>query len=198
MNKKELISHLRSFNFPKEILEAFEKVDREKFISQNLKKYAYEDIALPLGNDSTISQPFTIAFMLNLLELKRNQKVLEIGSGSGYVLALISKIIGKKGKLIGIEIEKELYKRSKEILKNHKNIQIFCKNGKDGLPEQAPFDRILISASCKKEPSHLSSQLNNSGIILSSVKQSIVKIKKQGNQVETHEFPGFVFVPLRE
>ena len=76
MNKKELISHLRSFNFPKEILEAFEKVDREKFISQNLKKYAYEDIALPLGNDSTISQPFTIAFMLNLLELKRNQKVL--------------------------------------------------------------------------------------------------------------------------
>jgi len=195
MDKQQLIGSLKSHGFSNEIIESFKKVKRENFIQNNLKHLAYEDIALPLEEGATISQPYTIAFMLSLLELKENQKVLEIGSGSGYVLALMSKII-KKGEIYGIEIINFLANSSKKLLKKDKKITILNKDGSNGLPENAPFDRILISAATSEIPTHLYPQLKDNGIIVVPVNNSIFQIKKHNAQITKKEFQGFVFVPL--
>lgn len=194
MNKLELIQSLKSQNFSEEIIKAFVRVPREKFIPENLKPLAYEDVALPLENGATISQPYTIAFMLDLLELKPKQKILEIGSGCGYVLALISEITN--GKNFGVEILKSLAEKSRSYLKNYKNIKIYNKNGFNGLKEKAPFDRILLSAASDKLPEHLYQQLKNNGIIVVPVKNSIFQIKKLNGEFKAKEFPGFIFVQL--
>jgi len=176
MNKFQLIQSLKSRNFPRKILEAFEKVPREKFIEEKYKTHAYEDIPLPIGNKATISQPYTIAFMLNLLELKKGQRILEIGSGSGYVLALLAEIT--KGKIFGVEIIKELAEKSRKVLKSYNNITLINKSGKNGLIEHALYDRILLSATAQAVPNNLITQLKKEGILVAPVKNSIVKIKK--------------------
>jgi len=197
MDKQQLLESLKYNGFHEKIINAFAKVKREDFIPEQYQNLAYEDIALPLEQVATISQPYTIAFMLNLLELQpnKNQKILEIGSGSGYVLALISEII-KKGKIYGIEIISSLANKSKKLLKRDKKITILNKDGSNGLPEKAPFDRILISASANEIPSHLYQQLKNNGILVAPVRDSIFQIRKKNKKIEIKEFPGFVFVPL--
>jgi protein-L-isoaspartate(D-aspartate) O-methyltransferase len=186
---------LKAQGFSPKILEAFSKVPRENFVLEDLKEMAYEDEALPLEKGATISQPYTIAFMLEKLELKQNQKILEIGSGSGYVLALLNEIT--KGEIYGIEINENLVKKSKEILKNFSNIKIINKNGANGLEEKAPFDRILVSAAFDKIPKYLCSQLKNNGIIVAPVGEFIVKIKKEKGKINIKKFYGFIFVPLK-
>jgi protein-L-isoaspartate(D-aspartate) O-methyltransferase len=195
MNKKELLNNLQQYGFSRDILNAFALVRRENFIDDKYLMYAYEDLPLPLLPGSTISQPFTIAFMLSLLELQNGVKILEIGSGSGYVLALLNEIIDT-GEIYGIEINKDVFKNSDQILKDEDRIKVICDDGKNGLLKCAPYDRILISAASQKLPVHLLSQLSEHGIIVASVKSSIVKIKKNGSFSETTEFPGFSFVPL--
>jgi protein-L-isoaspartate(D-aspartate) O-methyltransferase len=196
MNKNELIATLRQKGFPEKIIEAFAKVNRENFVSDDLKNYAYEDAALPIAEGQTISQPSTIAFMLELLELEKGQKILEIGSGTGYVLALLSEITG--GEVYGIEIKENSAIKAREQFANNANIKIINKNGSYGLPEHAPFDRIIISACCPsvETVNELIPQLKDTGIIIAPVKDSLVQIKKSGTLIEKHEFPGFVFVPL--
>lgn len=198
MDKKQLIENLKRHGFNDKIIKAFLKVSREKFISRELKKLAYEDIALPLESGATISQPYTIAFMLNLLELRRGQKILEIGSGSGYVLALLYEIT--KGEIYGIEIIDSLAKKSEKILfeLGYNKVRVYFRNGFIGLEEKAPFDRILISASANKIPEHLFSQLNNNGIMVVPIGNSIFKFRKRKGEILTEEFSGFAFVPLRE
>ena len=196
MYKKELIELLKEKRISEQIVRAFKKIKREAFVPAQYKQYAYEDCAIPIGLGATISQPSTIAFMLDLLELKRGQKALEIGSGSGYVLALIEKIT--KFKTYGIEIIKELAKISQRTLKNNKNITIINKSGEGGLPVHAPYDRILTSASADKIPIHLLSQLKENGIIVASVQYSIIKLKKNKGKITKEEFPGFAFVPMRK
>ncbi len=195
MQKNDLIENLKKRGFSNEIVNAISKVKREDFVQVEEEGYAYEDIPLPIGYDQTISQPSTTAFMLNLLELKQGQKVLEIGSGSGYALALISEIT-KGSKVYGLERIKELTIKSKKLLENYKSTEIINRNGVGGLSELAPFDRILISASCPDVPRHLYTQLNDHGIIVTAVKQSIFQIKKENGQINEKEFPGFAFVPL--
>lgn len=197
MNKPQLLKSLENQGFSNKIIIAFSKTKREDFISKDLKQHTYEDHALPIGQGQTISQPYTIAFMLNLLELTDNQKILEIGSGSGYVLALINEI-SKNSEIYGIERIKELADKSKQVLKQYKNIHILNQDGSKGLKQQAPFDRILISAAASKIPEHLYSQLNDDGIIVASVQNSIFQIKKIKGEIKKKEFPGFVFVPLVE
>ena len=195
MNKQELLESLKKKNFPNWIIDAFNKIKRENFVPENLKAYSYEDMALPIEDGSTISQPSTIAFMLDLLHPKQGQKILEIGSGSGYALALLSNII-KEGKIYGIEIIERLAVKSKKLLEKDSNIEIISRSGADGLPEFAPYDRILISASCPELPRHLYIQLKDGGIMVAAVKQSIFQVKKENGVVTEKEFPGFVFVPL--
>src|SRR3989344_2033114 len=123
-NKASLLENLKSRGFSSKILRAFGKVRREDFLLEGLENFAYCDSALPIGVGATISQPYTIAFMLNLLELKTWQKILEIGSGSGYVLALLSEITD--GKIYGVEINKSLAVKSKMVLFHYGNVEIFC------------------------------------------------------------------------
>ena len=199
MNKKQLISYLREEGFSNEIISAFENIKRENFISEEYKKYAYQNEPLPIGLGQTISQPYTIAFMLGLLEIenKDNLKILEIGSGSGYVLALINEI-SKNSEIYGIERIKDLAESSKRVLKDKKNIEIFNSDGNKGLKEEAPFDRILISASADRMPENLYSQLKEDGIMVCVVGNSIYQIKRDKDKINKKEYPGFVFVPLIE
>lgn len=197
MDKKQLLEKLRRQDFSQEILEAFEKVKREHFVPVQYQHLSYKDMALPLEEGSTISQPSTIAFMLSLLELKKfpNQKILEIGSGSGYVLALLAEIT--KGKIYGIEINKNLVNSSKRILAKYKNIKIIAGNKIEDLKEEIILDRILISASSEKMPTELYNKIKESGIIVVPVKNSIFQIKRLDNKITMKEFPGFIFVLLR-
>jgi len=196
MKKQDLIKILKQQNFHLKILNAFSKIKREDFIPKQYKQHAYENQPLPIGKGSTISQPYTIAFMLDLLELTNNQKILEIGSGSGYVLALINHI-SKNSEIYGIEIIKELAEKSKQVLENHENIHIINTNGSKGLKEKK-FDRILISASAQKIPEYIYTQLKEEGVLVCPVKNSIFQIKKINREIKKKEFYGFVFVPLME
>ena len=193
MDKTQLINELKSQGFSKKILNAFSKIKRENFIPTNLKPFAYNDQPLPIADSSTISQPYTIAFMLNLLELTNNLKILEIGSGSGYVLALINQL-SKKSQIYGIDKIKELVEKSKKLLS--KNIKIISGDGSKGLEKNAPFDRILSSASFKKTPTHLFKQLKNNGIFVTPIQDSIFQFKKINNKIKSKEFPGFIFIPI--
>lgn len=203
MNKTQLLQSLKEQDFSKEIIEAFSKVKRENFLSDRLREYAYEDAALSIGEGQTISQPSTIAIMLSLLQLKKSQKVLEIGSGCGYVLALLSVLVGDKGKVYGIERIKSLADNSKDFLKGYENIKIYNKNGIEGLQEKAPFDRIMISAGYDKIPAKLNSQLKENGIIVAPLGKAHEKFMMQfqkikGKLVLKKEIPSFSFVPLIE
>ncbi|MAG38313.1 protein-L-isoaspartate O-methyltransferase [Candidatus Pacearchaeota archaeon] len=197
--KQNLLESLRNSEFSEQIISAFEKVPRENFVPDHLKSYAYEDIALPIESGSTISQPHTVAFMLKLLDPKQNQKILEIGSGSGYALSLLSEVI-KSGSVYGLEINSRLAVKSKSLLSKDSNICIFNKSGFSGLPDFAPFDRILFSASCQdmRIPYNLLEQLKDPGILVVPVKSSIFKVTKENGKTTEEEFPGFAFVPLRK
>jgi len=199
MNKTKLLNSLKKQGFSKEILDAFSKVKRENFISKKLKPYAYDDRALSIGEGQTISQPYTIAMMLSLLDLKKDQRVLEIGSGCGYVLALISTIT--QSNVYGIEIVKELAEKSKINLKEYKNVKVYNKDGALGLNEKAPYDRILISAGCEKFPKKVLLQLKNNGILVAPVgpriEQSLTVIQRKKNKfIIKEKIPGFIFVPF--
>ncbi len=197
--KSELLAYLEKQGFSDKIVNAFKKVKREKFTPKKYREQAYENHPLPLSTKyrSTISQPYTIAFMLRLLELTDNQKILEIGSGSGYVLALINKI-SKKSKIYGVERIEELVEKSSKVLKNKRNITVIYGDGSKGLKKHAPYDRILISARAEKVPTYLSSQLKDNGIIVCPVNGPIVQIKRTGLRLETKAFGDFIFVSLIE
>jgi len=201
MNKTELLNSLKRKGFSNKVLDAFSEVKRENFVSKDLKNRAYEDNALQIGEGQTISQPYTIATMLSLLDLKKGQKVLEIGSGCGYVLALMSEIVDKKGEVYGVEIKSELVEKSKENTKDYKNIQIYNKNGRQGFKEAAPFDRILISAASETIPKEVLSQLKDKGLVVAPVgprdSQSLIAFQREKDEFKIKEkLPGFVFVPF--
>ncbi len=203
MKRQMLLDSLMQKDFSKKIIKAFEKVKRENFVPENVKKYAYEDTALPIGKRQTISQPYTIATMLSLLDLKPGQKVLELGSGCGYVLALISEIIGEKGQIFGVEIIKELAEKSKQNLGDYKNVKIYNLDGSKGLEEKSPFDGILISAALSVVPKSILNQLKEEGIFVAPIgnriSQTIVAIQRKNNEFNIlKEMPGFIFVPFVE
>lgn len=199
MSKIQLLESLKKAKIPEKIIEAFSKVKREDFLPDEIKSMAYTDNALPIGYNQTISQPYTIGIMLSLMNLKKNQKVLEIGSGSGYVLALISEIVGENGRVYGVEVIRNLADKSVKTLKSYRNVSIRNINGKDGLPESAPFDKILISAALQEIPKTILSQLVDGGILVAPLgqfnQQSLVAIKRSKDYFfKLKEIPGFVFV----
>ena len=204
MNKLQLLQSLKEKGFSKQVIDAFAKIEREKFVPASLRERAYEDNPLPIGKGQTISQPNTTAIMLDLLELKKSQKILEIGSGSGYVLALMSTIVGSKGRIYGVEIVKELAEHSKKTLNNYKNIKIYNKSGKEGLKEEALFDRILISAAIEKIPRIILEQLKPNGLIVApigkfGVGQDLILIQRKKDKfVIKKKISGFVFVKFVE
>jgi protein-L-isoaspartate(D-aspartate) O-methyltransferase len=195
IRKNNLINVLKEQGFEENIVEAFKQVKRERFVPVSQRDVAYEDIPLPIGKGQTISQPSTIAFMLSLLNVQNGQKILEVGSGSGYVLALLSTM-NSKGKVMGAERIKELVESSKEKLEKYENVKVSHTPHTIGLEEHSPFDRILVSASGQEIPQELIEQLKMCGILVIPVGNSIIKLEKtqEGNKIQEHE--GFVFVPL--
>jgi len=187
-----------------EIINAFRKIKRADFLPKDIVNLAELNEALPIGMGQTISQPLVVAFMLELLSPKEGDKILDIGSGSGWTTALLSEIVGKNGRVIGIEIVPELKEfGEKNVLKYNfidKGIaKIICDDGSKGYIEEASFDKILASASARKIPESWKKQLKIGGRIVAPIDNSIwLFIKKNDDNFEEHEYPGFVFVPLVE
>lgn len=204
MDYEELIGSLIKEGYLKTplIIEAFRKTDRKDFLPEELKERAYENIALPIGNKQTISQPLVVAFMLELLELKFGEKVLEIGTGSGWNTALMAKIAGEKGKIISIERIKELNQFAKENLLKYdfagkEIVELLVADGSRGFIGFAPYDKIIAAATAEEIPGAWKEQLKIGGRIVAPVKNSIVTLDKVSvDKFEKKEYFGFSFVPL--
>ena len=199
MNKEELIKKLEDDGIKEEILKAIEKIDREDFVLEKDLNEAYEDHPLSIGYGQTISQPYTVAFMLQELELKEGDKVLEIGTGSGWNAALISYIVGEKGKVYTVEIIDELAEKVKEKLKNYRDIIVFSGDASHGLAEYAPYNKIILTAAPKKLAEEFKEQLADGGILLAPVgeyTQKLIKLTKKGDKFIETEKGDFIFVPL--
>ena len=199
MDKKRLIEKLREKGIKKEILEAIEKIDRGDFVLEKNLDEAYEDHPLSIGYGQTISQPYTVAFMLQELELKKGDKVLEIGTGSGWNAALISDIIGGEGKVHTVEIVDELAEKAKGKLKNYKNIIVFNGDASHGFVKYAPYNKIILTAAPLKIAEEFKGQLADNGILLAPVgeyTQKLIKLIRNGNKFTEIERGDFIFVPL--
>lgn len=213
-SNQELVDELTELGYLKTpaVIDAFKSIDRKDFVVNDMKDYAYQNDPLPIGFDQTISQPLTVAFMLELLDLKPGDKVLEIGSGSGWQTALISKLIehpggvaedkdGRYG-IIAIERITELKEMSENNLKKYGYVEkgvsrIILGDGSKGYEQESPYDKIIAAASAKEIPDAWKQQLIIGGKIVSPVGDSIVVLDKTGkNEFETREFKGFAFVPL--
>jgi protein-L-isoaspartate(D-aspartate) O-methyltransferase len=187
----------------KKVLEAMEKIPREEFVLEQFHNEAYANVPLPIGQDQTISQPYTVAFMLEALELKEGNKVLEIGTGSGYNACLIAEIVGKKGKVYTIEIIPELVELAKKNIKKAgmKNIEVIGGDGSRGYEKAKPYDRIIITAGAPKIPEPLTKQLKQGGILVGPVgsmyEQNMIKIIKKRKELIKKDLGLFIFVPLK-
>lgn len=182
-----------------QIIDAFRVVDRKYFVPASFAEHTYVNAPIPIGNSQTISQPSTVAFMLEHLAPQKGDKVLDIGSGSGWTTALLCHIVGEKGSVTGVERVGELVELGQENLSQFhfgSHCHIESAGEKLGLPDEQ-FDRILVSASADEIPEELLSQLKIGGTLVIPVRNSIYKFKKVSEaQIEKEEFYGFVFVPL--
>ena len=200
-NNEILISHLKEKELlnSKELESAFRIIDRADFVTEDHKVEAYEDYPLLIGFGQTISQPTTVAFMLELLDLEKGDKALDVGSGSGWTTALIAEIVKPQGKVWGVEIIPELVEFGRKNLAKHKlpNAEIIQAGKQMGLSEHAPYDKILVSAEAEDLPDELISQLKEGGIMVIPIKNTLYKLEKlAGGKIKETAFPGFVFVPL--
>jgi len=197
MSNDDLIRHLVDIKALKnqDIINAFKLVDRKDFVSKEFSKYAYIDEPLPIGRGQTISQPFTIANMIEALEPNKGQKILEIGTGSGYQTAILSKII-KSGKIVTIEIDPILYEKAKEKLKDYKNVIQIIGDGSIGYKTEAPYDRIIVSCESPSLQKEFVEQLKNGGIIVIPIGKELWKFVKNG-KLKKKYLGLYSFVPMR-
>lgn len=190
------------------VIDAFKHIDRKDFVPEAFYDEAYGNYPITIGQGQTISQPYTVAFMLELLNLYAGQKVLDIGSGSGWTTALIAYIVSENkktpGKVYGIEIIPELCKFGENNCAKYNFVgfavaEFFCKNGIEGLFDRAPFDRILCSAALDTEdiPWQWKDQLKIGGRIVVPVRNSIFVFDKVNTRDFVYqEYEGFAFVPF--
>lgn len=202
MNYLELIDQLaaRGVLQTPAIERAFRDVRREHFLPEELVRWAGEDQPLPIGHSQTNSQPYTVAFMFELLQPTEGQKILDVGCGSGWTPALLASIVGAGGQVIGTERIRELAEEARANITGlgFENALIMHTPTTLGCPEEAPFDRILVSAAAPDIPTKLVDQLATGGIMVIPVRHSILKIENTAQGIRTEEHPGFSFVPLIE
>ena len=199
VRKIRLILELREFGIEdSRVLSAIEKIPREIFVPKNFRNQAYENIALPIGENQTISQPFIVAKMTQLLELDKNHKVLEIGTGSGYqstILALLSR------RVYTIERIKVLLSKAEKIFSELKITNIVTKyaDGNLGWKEQIPFDRIIFTAASLNIDKNIQNHIVEGGIIVCPIiknkKQILVRYKKNISNIQEEYFEDVLFVP---
>ena len=198
--RRELVENLKLKGISDEsLLIALGKVEREKFVQPVMKPNAYKDIALPIGYGQTISQPYTIAIMTEALQVNKGDKVLEIGTGSGYQAAILFEM---GAKVYSIERNIDIYN---EVLKRFEKlgIRVHCKcgDGTLGWDQYSPFDKIIVTAGSPVVPQTLKKQLAVKGrmvVPVGSMSSQVLKVltKTDENEFEIEEIPSFVFVPL--
>ncbi len=203
LENQRLIEHLRFMGIKDEnVLKAILDVPRHLFLPKSMWNVAYADDALPLEHGQTISQPYTVAIMLEALELKKGDKVLEVGTASGWNACLIAKIIDP-GIIYTTEIIKELVEYAGKNIKrlDIKNIKITHTDGSQGYEKEAPYDKIIVTCACKEIPPPLVKQLKNNGILVAPVgskySQQMIKITKQGKKLKKDYLGDFIFVQLK-
>ncbi|MBA4145055.1 MAG: protein-L-isoaspartate O-methyltransferase [Cytophaga sp.] len=197
--RNQLVKKMRLKGIKDErVLDAIGKVPRHVFFNTALLSHAYEDKAFPIGEGQTISQPFTVAFQSEKLEIKPGDKVLEIGTGSGYQASVLLEL---GAKVFTIEYNRKLYDHTKDFLPTlgYKPIFIYG-DGSKGYPARAPYDKIIVTAGAPVIPVALTDQLKEGGILIIPVgdrtKQMMIKIKKEKGKLIREEFDYFAFVPL--
>lgn len=198
--RRQLIQELRRKGISDErILDAMGTLPRHYFIDPGFEEWAYQDQPFPIGSDQTISQPYTVAYMTELLEVRKRDKILEIGTGSGYQAAVLAML---GGRVFTVERHKALYEKAKSLLLElgFNRIRVFLRDGYKGLPEFAPFDRIIVTAGAPSVPKPLLEQLTIGGIMVIPVgvdSQTMLKITRVSEtSYQEEEKGGFRFVPF--
>ena len=201
--RKKLVEAMKAKGISDEnVLKAIEKVPRHWFMDSSFLEFAYEDKAFPISAGQTISQPYTVAIMTELLQLKKNEKVLEIGTGSGYQACILSAM---GVKVYTIERQKTLYDRTKLFLPSigYGTIKQFYGDGYKGLPTYGPFDKIIVTCGAPQIPEALIRQLKIGGILVipvgegvSQVMQTVTRLTEIDNDISHHGI--FRFVPMLE
>jgi len=180
------------------VLEAMRRVPRHRFVPEEMAPYAYEDEPLPIGHGQTISQPYIVAYMTEALRLTGGERVLEIGTGSGYQAAILAELAAD---VYTIEIVKPLAEEAKSILEklNYKNIHFLCGDGYGGWPSAAPFDAIMVTAAPADVPMPLFDQLREGGRLVLPVGelwQELVLITKKDGKMDRRSLIPVRFVPM--
>jgi len=183
------------------VLRAMERVERHRFIPENLRDSAYDDGPLPIGNEQTISQPYVVALMTEMLKIDNEHKILEVGTGSGYQAAILGELAGH---VHTIEIIPELAESSKRVLAelNYHNVTVYQGDGYQGIPKEAPFDRIIVTAAPEYIPEELVKQLSYNGIMILPIgpqfrTQNLWVIKKDANgKISKEKKTPVRFVPM--
>lgn len=200
--RKKLVEQLRLKGISNEtVLQALEKIPRHLFLDLAFLEFAYQDKPFPIGSGQTISQPYTVAFQTQLLDPKPREKVLEIGTGSGYQACVLAEM---GAKVYSVERQKKLFEKAKTFLPElGYQIRLFYGDGYKGLPPFAPFDKILITAGAPFIPEALIQQLKPGGRLVvpvgnSNHQEMTLVTKMPDGTTEIKEFGGFLFVPMLE
>jgi protein-L-isoaspartate(D-aspartate) O-methyltransferase len=198
MNKEALLTYWKISGLvkSKRVLDALAKVPRENFVLEKYREFAYLDEPLPLLAGQTISQPTTVAIMTDSLNVKPGQKVLEVGTGSGYQAAILAELVGPKGKVFTVERIKALVQFAKKNLKRYKNVKVIYADGTKGYKRAAPYDRIIVTACAAQLPDILFAQLKEKGIMVIPIEDKMYRITKIRGKPKFEDLGWFVFVPL--
>jgi len=199
--RKRLIQELRDLGIKEEkVLNAIEKIPRHFYIETTFGDDAYENKPFPIGRGQTISNPYTVAYQTELLELQEGDKVLEIGTGSGYQSAVLAEL---NTEVYTIERHQPLSNKAKKVLTHfgYSNVKTFYGDGFKGLPEHAPFDKIIITAAAPEIPKELLKQMKVNGVMVipfgEGDTQQMIRIKRlDNNEFEKETFSAFTFVPM--
>lgn len=203
--RARMVQNLRRSGYVRSerVEEAMMNVPRHEFVPESMLGSAYYDTPLPIGKGQTISAPHMVAMMLERLDLKDGQKVLEVGGGSGYHAALVAYLTGEKGLVISVERIGTLAERAREVIKKlglDKRVVMVVGDGSLGWEKKAPYDRIFITCASPQIPPPLVNQLIDGGKLLiplgSLHLQTLVLAEKRGNKIKKKSYGGCMFVPL--
>lgn len=200
--RRKLIETLRERGgLDDHVLSVMEQLPRHFFLDNAFAEHAYEDKAFPIGNEQTISQPYTVAYQTSLLNIQKREKILEIGTGSGYQAAILAML---GARVYTVERQEILYHTANELLQHLKvgNVRCFFRDGSKGLPEYAPFDKILATAGATEIPEPLKTQLKINGLLVIPIGKKVQQMMRITRLSDTdfkeEVFDDFRFVPFLE